>query len=87
MTNRRINDGDTAWINPDQKPRIGRVVAALAWNLDGDECGNVIKIWRDSQPEGALWSDGEEGRIPLPCSRYELLGPVVWISPRGYPPD
>lgn len=90
MTNRRIYDGDIVWINPKQPPRIGRVIAARTWNLDGDECGTVIKVWRKSE-EGVdqLWGDGEddEGQDCIACSRFESLGPVVWISPQGFPPD
>jgi SOS-response transcriptional repressor LexA len=90
MTNRRIDDGDIVWVNPDQSPRIGRVVAARTWNLDGDECGTVIKVWRKNEQGGdQLWGDGEDedGRDYIACSRFDLLGPVVWISPQGFPPD
>jgi transcriptional regulator with XRE-family HTH domain len=90
MTNRHIDDGDLVWVNPDTAPRIGRIVAARTWNLDGSECGTVIKVWRKNEQGGdELWGDGEgeEGRDYIYCSRMEILGPVVWISPQGYPPQ
>jgi transcriptional regulator with XRE-family HTH domain len=90
MTNRKIHDGDIVWVNPDMAPRIGRIVAARTWNLDGGECGTVIKVWRKNEEGGdELWGDGEdeEGRDHIIFGRMDILGPIVWISPQGYPPE
>jgi transcriptional regulator with XRE-family HTH domain len=88
MINRKIDDGDIVWVNPDKPPRIGRIVCARVWSLDGTDCGIVIKVLKSSA-EGELWGDGEGdfGANPVLGSRFEILGPVVWIQPRGYPPD
>jgi len=88
MINRRIDDGDTVWINPDKPCRIGRPVLARVWDLEERETGMAIKVLKNSQ-EGTLWGDGEdeEGRNPVLCSRFQLIGPVVWVSPKGYPAD
>jgi transcriptional regulator with XRE-family HTH domain len=90
MTSRRIGDGDIVWVNPDKSPRIGRIVAARTWNLDGEECGTVIKVWRKTTDGlDELWGDGddEEGKDCIVFSRMEILGPVVWIQPQGFPPE
>lgn len=88
MINRRIDDGDICWVNPDKPCRVGRPVLARVWDVDGDETGMVIKVLK-SNLEGVLWGDGEgeDGCNPVLCSRYELIAPVVWVAPRGYPPD
>ena len=88
MINRKIDDGDVCWINPDKPYRVGRLVLARTWDRDDCEIGMTIKVYKNNG-EGDLWGDGEgeDGTNPVLCSRYEIIGPVVWISPKGYPPD
>ncbi len=86
MSRRNIYDGDVVWINPDLPPRTGRPVLVRCWSQDGQEVGMVVKLYKNV-PGERLVSDGEgaEGRAPLLCARYEIVGPVVWIE-RGFPP-
>jgi transcriptional regulator with XRE-family HTH domain len=88
MTSRRINDGDTVWINPATSHRQGRPVAARVWSVDDSEVGMVIKVWANLDGVDRLWndSDAEDGRSPVECSRFDVLGPVVMITPKSYPP-
>ncbi len=86
MANRSIHDGDTVWVNPDLPPRTGRPVLVRCWSDEDQEVGMVIKLFKNV-PGERLVSDGEgaEGRAPLLCARYDIIGPVVWIE-RGFPP-
>jgi transcriptional regulator with XRE-family HTH domain len=86
MSRRGIHDGDVVWVNPDRPYRVGGVVLALVEDGDG-ESGMVVKtILRDAAGE-RLFSDGDEGRHPFPCRAFRVVGPVVWVSPRGHPPE
>jgi transcriptional regulator with XRE-family HTH domain len=85
MGRRGIHDGDVVWVNPERPYRMGGVVLALVEDGDG-ESGMVVKtILRDEAGE-RLFSDGEDGRRPFPCRSFHVVGPVVWVSPRGHPP-
>jgi hypothetical protein len=87
MANRQIHDGDIVWINPDRPPRLGRPVAAEAWDIDDQYLGMVIKVWASRDGIEALWSDSDvDGRNPTLCRRFKILGPVVMITPKSYPP-
>lgn len=83
MSNRAIHDGDVVWVNPERSPRIGRPVLARVWALNGHEDGMVVKVLKHENGLECLWSDGDppEGRAVFPCSRFEVIGPVVGISP------
>jgi SOS-response transcriptional repressor LexA len=89
MANRHIHDGDTVWINPDRPVRLGRPVLARVWAADGTEVGMVVKVLKRDDGGERLWGDGEgeEGSNPVICSRYDLIGPVVWVEPAGFPPN
>jgi transcriptional regulator with XRE-family HTH domain len=85
MSRRAIHDGDVVWVNPERAYRLGGVVLALVDEGDG-ESGMVVKtILRDEAGE-RLFSDGEDGRSLFPCRSFRVVGPVVWVSPRGHPP-
>lgn len=89
MANRQIHDGDTVWINPDRPVRLGRPVLARIWDVDGSEVGMVVKVLKRDEGGERLWGDGDgdHGTNPVICSRYELIGPVVWVEPAGFPPN
>ena len=87
MTNRSVMDGDKVWINPDAPRRVGRMMLARVWDLDGQDIGMCVKIWRNGEGFDRLWSDGTDDTNPIVCSRFEIIGPVVWIEPQGFPPD
>jgi len=87
MANRQMHGGDVVWINPDAPVRSGRPVLARVWAVDGSELGMVVKVWKHQDGMEGLWADGDgdDGHSPMVCSRYDLIGPVVWIT-RGFPP-
>lgn len=83
MAGREIHDGDTVWINPDRPYRVGRPVLARLWD-DTGEVGMVVKtLRRNEEGDLRLYSEQEGPAIcyPVDCARYEVVGPVVGISP------
>ncbi len=81
MSNRGIHDGDTVWVNPDLPPKTGRTVLARCWDTDGQDVGMVVKVFKNTLGERLVSDgDGEDGRAPVLCARYEIIGPVVGIS-------
>jgi SOS-response transcriptional repressor LexA len=86
MSRRGISDGDTVWVNPDTPPRAGRTVLANCRSKDGTDHGMVVKVWATDRFGTALFSDGEDDRMDVECDEFTLIGPVVWIQPKGYPP-
>jgi SOS-response transcriptional repressor LexA len=79
MIHRDIHDGDVVFVRRQDHARPGEVVLARAWG-DDREIGMVVKEFSDTQGSH-LWSDGDEGHVPFPVNRFEILGVVV--STRG----
>jgi transcriptional regulator with XRE-family HTH domain len=76
---RDIHDGDIVWINPDRPYGSGRTVLARVWDASGAETGTVIKtVCRSQQGATVVLWDGPG--TPL-VDRFEVIGPVVGISP------
>ncbi len=86
MSGRGIHDGDLVWVNPDRSVRQGGVVLALV-EMDG-EPGMVVKVLSSSAGAIQLTSagEGDEGRANLLATHVTVIGSVVWVSPRGFPP-
>lgn len=84
MSRRGIHDEDIVWVNPDRPHQSGRVVLARIWDHEGVEVGMLVKVLK---ADNFLWGEGEgdEGHNPVNCSRYEIVGPVVWVE-SGRPP-
>lgn len=85
MARRGIHDGDTVWVNPDRPYRVGRPVLARLWDVSG-ECGMVVKTLMRNGDNGdlCLCSESEadiDGALPIICDHYEIIGPIVGISP------
>lgn len=82
MSQRGIHDGDTVWINPERPYRVGRPVLARLWDVSG-ECGMVVKTLMRREGDGdlCLCSEGDNCSGQVICDHYEIIGPVVGISP------
>lgn len=84
MARHGIHDNDVVWINPDRPYRMGRPVLARVWNGSGHECGMVVKILRrNDEQSDRLW--GDDGEVQ--CGHFDIIGPVVGISPAFRLPD
>lgn len=78
MAERGIHDGDIVWINPERPVRRGRPVLARVW--DDFNGGMVVKSLVEYDGHEELWSEGDvRGRFD--CSKFDVIGPVVGISP------
>jgi transcriptional regulator with XRE-family HTH domain len=85
MAGRGIRDGDTCWVNPERNWRFGDVVLALISDNDG-EGGMVVKTYAQLDVGDCLVSETEAGRSTVVCDHFKIIGPVVLISPRPFPP-
>lgn len=87
LSKRNIQDGDTVWCNPDAPLRVGRIVVARCWTENEETTGIVVKVWSNRNGREVLHSDseGKEGSFAADCARFEVIGPVVWVT-RGFPP-
>lgn len=84
MTGRGLQDGDTVWVNPDRPYRLGGLVLALVDSIDGDS-GMVVKTYARTEVGDCLLSENDDGKSPIACRAFSIIGPVVWIH-RGFPP-
>lgn len=84
MVGRNIHDGDIVWVNPDRPPRLSGVVVALVSDGQG-ESGMVVKTWGRSDVGEGLLSETTEGRTPVLCREFKVIGPVVLVE-RVFPP-
>jgi SOS-response transcriptional repressor LexA len=82
MVGRGINEGDVVWVNPDKPPRQGGIVLGRMYELDGSEKGMVVKTLSGS----GLHSADCNGTGIVNGGRFDVVGPVVWISPAGFAP-
>lgn len=84
MEGRGIRDGDTCWVNPDKPYRLGDVVLA---SVDAEgESGMVVKTYAHTDVGDCLMSDGASGKSTVICEQFRIIGPVVLVSPRPFPP-
>jgi SOS-response transcriptional repressor LexA len=80
-----IHDNDVVWINPDRPYRQNRPVLARVWDDDGNDYGMAVKTIRTDGEVDRLWSEPfvreSHPSTALGCKRFEVIGPVVGISP------
>ncbi len=79
MAGRGIHDGDVVWVNPDRPYGLGKVVLALASDVGG-EAGMVVKTFARTEVGECLVSETAQGRSPLVCREFRVIGPVVGIT-------
>jgi SOS-response transcriptional repressor LexA len=79
MAGRNIHDGDVVWVNPERPYSLGKVVLALASDIGG-EAGMVVKTYARTDVGECLVSETEQGRSPLVCREFKVIGPVVGIT-------
>jgi SOS-response transcriptional repressor LexA len=79
MAARGIYDGDVVWVNPERPYQIGKVVLALVSDASG-ESGMVVKTYARTEVGECLLSETAEGRSPVVCREFKVIGPVVGIS-------
>jgi len=79
MAARGIFDGDVVWVNPERSYQLGKVVLALVTDLRG-ESGMVVKTYARSDIGECLMSESAEGRSPVVCQQFKVIGPVVGIT-------
>ena len=79
MAARGIHDGDVVWVNPDRPYAVGKVVLALASDVGGD-AGMVVKTYARTDVGECLLSETVNGRSPLVCREFKVIGPVVGIT-------
>jgi SOS-response transcriptional repressor LexA len=79
MVGRGINDGDVVWVNPERAYQIGKVVLALVSDVGGAS-GMVVKTYARTDVGECLVSETAEGRSPVVCREFKVIGPVVGIS-------
>jgi len=85
MVARNVLDGDVVWVNPDKPYRLGGLVLALVDAGDG-ESGMVVKTYARTDVGECLVSERADGKSPVVCREYKIIGPIVWIQ-RGFPPQ
>ena len=94
MRGRDIHPYDTVWVNPDEAPRVNRVVLARAWDEHDEELGMVVKVLGMDEERGSevlksvrVSRDGQVQRpeVYRDCARMDVIGPVVWVT-SGRPP-
>jgi transcriptional regulator with XRE-family HTH domain len=85
MARRGIHDGDVVWINPERPYRLGRPVLARLFERQAgqdEDIGMVVKtLVRGEDSIDRLRSDCDESDEIVQCERFEVIGPVVGISP------
>jgi SOS-response transcriptional repressor LexA len=79
MSGRGIFDGDVVWVNPERPYQIGKVVLALVTDVSGDS-GMVVKTYTRSDVGECLMSETVDGRTPVVCQEFKVIGPVVGIT-------
>jgi SOS-response transcriptional repressor LexA len=79
MAGRGIFDGDVVWVNPERPYQIGKVVLAQVTDVSGD-AGMVVKTYTRSDVGECLMSESTQGRSPVVCLQFKVIGPVVGIS-------
>lgn len=84
MVGRGIHDGDVCWVNPERPYRPGGVVLALV-DADG-ESGMVVKTYAHMDVGDCLVSETATGKSTVVCDQYRIIGPVVLVAPRPFPP-
>src|SRR5437016_3690674 len=79
MAARGIYDGDVVWVNPERPYQLGKVVLALVSDASG-EAGMVIKTYARTDVGECLLSETAQGRSPVVCREFKVIGPVVGIT-------
>ena len=79
MSARGIYDGDVVWVNPERPYQLGKVVLALVSDASG-EAGMVIKTYARTDVGECLLSETAQGRSPVVCREFKVIGPVVGIT-------
>jgi SOS-response transcriptional repressor LexA len=79
MTARGIFDGDVVWVNPERPFQVGKVVLALVSDLGGT-AGMVVKTFARTEVGECLLSETAQGRSPVICREFKVIGPVVGIT-------
>ena len=79
MAARGIYDGDVVWVNPDRPYQIGKVVLALVSDASGAS-GMVVKTYARTEVGECLVSETAQGRSPVVCREFKIIGPVVGIT-------
>jgi SOS-response transcriptional repressor LexA len=79
MAARGIFDGDVVWVNPERAYQLGKVVLALVTDITGD-AGMVVKTYARSDVGECLMSETADGRTPVVCQEFKVIGPVVGIT-------
>jgi SOS-response transcriptional repressor LexA len=79
MAGRRIYDGDVVWVNPERPYSVGKVVLALVTDVTGD-AGMVVKTYARTEVGDCLVSETADGRSPVVCREFKIIGPVVGIT-------
>ena len=79
MSGRGIYDGDVVWVNPERPYSFGKVVLALVTDISG-ESGMVVKTYARTEVGDCLLSETTDGRSPVVCTEFKVIGPVVGIT-------
>ena len=79
MAGRGILDGDVVWVNPERPYQLGKVVLALVTDVTGD-AGMVVKTYARTDVGECLMSETVNGRSPVVCQEFKVIGPVVGIT-------
>ena len=79
MAARGIFDGDVVWVNPERAYQLGKVVLALVTDVTGD-AGMVVKTYARTDVGECLMSETVDGRTPVVCQEFKVIGPVVGIT-------
>ena len=79
MAARGIYDGDVVWVNPERPYQIGKVVLALVSDVSGAS-GMVVKTYARTEVGECLVSETAQGRSPVVCREFKIIGPVVGIT-------
>jgi SOS-response transcriptional repressor LexA len=79
MAARGIYDGDVVWVNPERAYQLGKVVLALVSDAGG-ESGMVVKTYARTEVGECLVSETAQGRSPVVCREFKVIGPVVGIT-------
>jgi SOS-response transcriptional repressor LexA len=79
MAARGIYDGDVVWVNPERPYAVGKVVLALISDVGG-ESGMVVKTYARTEVGDCLLSETADGRSPVLCREFKIIGPVVGIT-------
>jgi SOS-response transcriptional repressor LexA len=80
MAGRGIFEGDVVWVNPERPYGVGKVVLALVSDADGEPAGMVVKTYARTEVGDCLLSETGDGRTPVVCREFKVIGPVVGIT-------